>query len=98
MSTAPVTQDTGDVNGRPVAWAVFADNGNIRIWSHVIEPVRELVEKENLKLVPLYAIPAGWRLVPEKPTAEMLGATSWPGCAATDWRHMLAAAPALPSV
>lgn len=39
------------------------------------------------------AVPEGWKLVPVEPTHEMLAATSWPGCAATDYKHMLAAAP-----
>lgn len=39
------------------------------------------------------AVPEGWKLVPVEPTQEMLDATSCPGCAKTDYRHMLAAAP-----
>lgn len=35
--------------------------------------------------------------VPVEPTEEMLAATSWPNCAGTDYRHMLAAAPTQPS-
>lgn len=46
---------------RPAAWAVFADNGNIRIWSSASEPVRKLAEDEGMKLVPLYAIPEDWQ-------------------------------------
>lgn len=42
------------VGRRPVAYAVFADNGNIRIWSTDSEPVRKLAEAEGLPLVPLY--------------------------------------------
>jgi hypothetical protein len=42
------------------------------------------------------AVPAGWKLVPVDPTPEMLASTSWPGCAGTDYAHMLAAAPAAP--
>lgn len=38
-------------------------------------------------------VPEGWQVVPVEPTREMLSATSWPSCAATDYRHMLAAAP-----
>lgn len=41
-------------------------------------------------------IPKDWKLVPVEPTPEMLAATSWPGCAETDYRHMLAAAPTPP--
>lgn len=36
-----------------------------------------------------------YKLVPLEPTPEMLAATSWPNCAATDYRHMIAAAPAV---
>lgn len=45
---------------------------------------------------PVAAVPAGWKLVPVEPTPEMLASTSWPGCAGTDYAHMLAAAPAAP--
>lgn len=43
-------------------------------------------------------VPAGWKLVPVEPTPEMLASTSWPGCAGTDYAHMLAAAPAVPQL
>ena len=39
-----------------------------------------------------------WKLVPVEPTPEMLGATSWPQCAKTDWQHMLEAAPQPPKL
>lgn len=39
------------------------------------------------------ACPEGYVMVPVEPTPEMLAATSWPNCAATDYAHMLAAAP-----
>lgn len=42
-------------------------------------------------------VPEGWKLVPVKPTEDMLNAVAWPGCAATDWEHMLAAAPQPPT-
>ena len=64
MSTATIAQGPVDVPVGPVAWAVFADNGNIRIWSSASEPVRKLAEAEGMKLVPLYAIPDGFALVP----------------------------------
>lgn len=38
-----------------------------------------------------------WQVVPKDATDEMLAATSWPGCAATDYAHMLAAAPEPPA-
>lgn len=43
-------------------------------------------------------VPPGHALVPVEPTPEMLAAVSWPGCARTDYAHMLAAAPSAPSV
>lgn len=41
-------------------------------------------------------VPHGWKLVPVEPTEEMLAATSWPGCAKTDYQHMLRSAPQPP--
>lgn len=38
-----------------------------------------------------------FKYVPVEPTEEMLAATSWPNCAGTDYRHMIAAAPTQPS-
>lgn len=66
-----ITQGPVDVTVGPVAWAVFSDNGNIRIWSSDREPVRKLAEAEGMKLVPLYAIPEGWTLVPTCETEAM---------------------------
>lgn len=34
-----------------------------------------------------------WQCVPKEPNSAMLAAVSCPGCAATDYAHMLAAAP-----
>lgn len=45
---------------------------------------------------PAPAVP-GWKWVPVEPTEEMLAAVPWPGCARTDWSHMLAAAPTPPT-
>lgn len=56
---------------RPVAWAVFAPNGNIRMWSQDSEPVRKLAEAEGMKLVPLYALQEGWAMVPARETEAM---------------------------
>lgn len=56
----------------PRAWAVFAPNGNVRLWSTDSEPVRKLAEEEGLPLVPLYAIPDGYVLAPTEPTTGML--------------------------
>jgi len=41
----------------PVAWAVFADNGNIRIWSTIAEEVRTITKTQGLKISPLYTTP-----------------------------------------
>lgn len=60
----------------PCAWAVFAPNGNVRLWATDSEPVRKLAEQEGLPLVPLYAIPDGYVLVPAEPTPEMLDAAN----------------------
>lgn len=68
MSTkaAPLSAVHVDALVGPVAWAVFADNGNIRIWSSVNEPVRKLAEEQGMKLTPLYAIQDGVTLAPER--------------------------------
>jgi len=39
-----------------------------------------------------------WKLVPVKPTPEMLDAVSWPGVASVDWGHMIEAAPQPPAL
>lgn len=41
--------------GEPVAWAAFADNGNIRVWTSAPEDVRKLAESAGVELIPLYA-------------------------------------------
>lgn len=71
METTVMAQGPVDGPVGPVAWAVFADNGNIRIWSSASEPVRKLAEETGMKLVPLYAIPEGWALVPKHETEAM---------------------------
>ena len=44
--------------GEPVAYAVFADNGNIRIWSTDCEAVGiKVMQEEGKQAVPLYAHP-----------------------------------------
>lgn len=40
-------------SGEVVAWAAFADNGNIRVWTSASEDVRELAESVGMELVPL---------------------------------------------
>lgn len=65
--------DDRKCGSEPVAWAIFADNGNIRIWAR--KPM------SHPDCVPLYtapqpaepaAVPPGWRLVPCEPTLAML--------------------------
>ena len=51
-----------------------------------------VLEAELAELRKRVCVPDGYKVVPVEPTPEMLGATSWPGCAATDYKHMLAAA------
>lgn len=41
---------------KPRAWAVFAENGNVRLWSQDRDEVRKFAEKTGYKLVPLYSI------------------------------------------
>lgn len=55
VTQKPQTEETEQAQQDPVAYALFADNGNIRIWSTDSEPVRKLAEAEGLTLVPLYA-------------------------------------------
>lgn len=45
--------------GKPRAWAVFAENRNLRIWSTDGEGIRKYAEQHNLPLTPLYAHPIG---------------------------------------
>lgn len=40
---------------KPVAWAIFAENGNIRMWSETSEAVEKLAEREGLTVTPLYS-------------------------------------------
>lgn len=61
---------------RPVAWAVFAPNGNIRMWSQDSDPVRKLASDERLELVPLYAIRDGFALVPVELPKEIMRAVN----------------------
>lgn len=67
----------------------FAKDNRERGWKRIaddLDAAADLIECET-------AVPSGWQLVPVELTEEMLGVTSWPGCAGTDYRHMLAAAP-----
>lgn len=64
-------------------------DGKARIDASILRRMLAIIDS-------LSAVPAGWKLVPVDPTPEMLASTSWPGCAGTDYAHMLAAAPAAP--
>lgn len=48
---------------KPVAYAIFAENGNIRMWSPTNEAVDALAAKEGLTVTPLYAAPGTVYLV-----------------------------------
>lgn len=61
---------------------------------------KPMFECKIVYAMPLYlaagvqpVVPDGWQLVPIEPTEEMLARTSAPGCAASDWAKMIAAAP-----
>lgn len=41
----------------PVAYAIFAENGNIRLWSTESQHVKRIAQEKGLSLVPLYAAP-----------------------------------------
>lgn len=87
----------------PVAWAIFAENGNIRMWSAKPDQVKTCATETGQKPVPLYADPSprnGMVLVPREPTPEMLRAgdqKTWALPSLDCWRAMLDAAPANPS-
>ena len=67
-------------------------------FQHGLDAMQELRAALEQPQVNSPEIPEGWKLVPVKPTEDMLNAVAWPGCAATDWEHMLAAAPQPPVV
>lgn len=58
----------------PKAWAIFAPNGNVRLWSTDPEPVRKLAAAEGLPLTPLYAPakPVAFRLLSPSGTSSIL--------------------------
>jgi len=66
---------------------------DVRSMADEIERLRSKVKRSSAQA----GVPEGWKLVPVEPTPEMLATTSWPGCAATDYAHMLAAVPQPPS-
>lgn len=48
---------TTNKQGEPVAYAVFADNGNIRIWSADPIQTETLIQEYGDRVRPLYAAP-----------------------------------------
>jgi hypothetical protein len=66
-----------------LAWAAFAENGNVIIWSRRHDEVEPVAAKYGRPVVPVIAYidgrtagaaPAGWKLVPVEPTKDMLDA------------------------
>jgi hypothetical protein len=51
-------QSAEPVQGEPVAYAAFADNGNIRMWCRSAIGMCELFDAHGNKAVPLYTSPA----------------------------------------
>lgn len=51
-----ITAEAGRVDPvvRPLAWAAFTPNGNIRIWTSAPDDVRKLAEQAGMELTPLY--------------------------------------------
>lgn len=79
----------------PVPAGVFWDDAGRyaaigREWAHEAERYRAMLEAWQAAR---QSVPEGMVLVPKVPTEAMLAATSWPGCAAIDYAHMLAAIP-----
>jgi hypothetical protein len=56
------------VEGEPVAWAVFADNGNIRLWSANKSTVERFADENEKPAAPLYTHPQ-----PPRPDSNELG-------------------------
>ncbi len=85
-------------DAEPVAWVQsnHLDEARRSVFMARLAPTQIYQDYVPLYAHPAPAVPAGWKLVPVKPTPEMLASTSWPGCAGTDYAHMLAAAPAAP--
>lgn len=58
----------------PVAYAIFAENGQIRLWSVEAQHVERIAEEKGLELVKLYTHPSppeGMVMVPREPTMAM---------------------------
>ena len=63
---------SASAGSEPVAYAVFAENGNIRVWATEPQHVKRIAAEQGLKLVKLYTHPsppegmAGWISVMER--------------------------------
>lgn len=57
VSTLHAVAQAEQQRGKPVAWAVFEDNGNIRMWSTVNLDVEEFAARIGKVVTPLYASP-----------------------------------------
>lgn len=57
--TDPAVASTAAVpeGAEAVAWAAFAEDGNVRLWSRDSKQVREFCESAGLELTPLFAHP-----------------------------------------
>lgn len=79
-----VTSVTASAGSEPVAYALFAKNGNIRVWTSAPREVQRLAAEEGLELSPIYTHPSppegvvgGWMPIAEAPkdgTLIVLGA------------------------
>ena len=58
LGTKLYTEAPAVAQGEPVAWANFAENGNIRVWTTVPSDMKKLADLNNCELVALYTHPA----------------------------------------
>lgn len=81
----------------PVAYAVFAENGNIRVWATEPQHVKRIAAEQGLKLVKLYTHPCppegmvgGWLPIETAPKngTEILGYTEEVGALVLYWDSM----------
>lgn len=58
LAAAPTTQAAPPQEAQePVAYAIFAENGNIRLWATEPQHVKRIAAEQGLSLVKLYAAP-----------------------------------------
>lgn len=70
---------------KPVAYAIFAENGNIRMWSETSEPVEALAEKEGLTVTPLYIRKTVWDEAIDAAHAQAVKYSERYGCGSKEW-------------